>query len=132
VADDVDDSGTGDEHDQADDGDEPVINFIFNSPDGEEYVLVLVESRPWDEPGVIDELADRIDLVVRYVLDGDLVREFPETAGRAVRVHVDHLEPADTDAAAFFLLAADRLGQRGLRFTAEQLHEPTDIPPDGR
>ena len=113
-------------------GDEPVINFIFNSPDGEEYVLVLVESRPWDEPGVIDELADRIDLVVRYVLDGDLVREFPETAGRSVRVHVDHLAPADTDAAAFFLLAADRLGQRGLRFTAEQLHEPTDIPPDGR
>jgi hypothetical protein len=108
--------------------DDPVINFIFNSPDGEEYVLVLVEGRPWDQPGVIDELADRIDLVVRYVLDGDLVREFPETAGRSLRIHVDHLEPADTDAAAFFLLAADRLAQKGLRFTAEQLHEPTDDP----
>ena len=108
--------------------DEPVINFIFNSPDGKEYVLVLVEGRPWDGPGVIDELADRIDLVVRYVLDGDLVREFPETAGRSLRIHVDHLEPADTDAAAFFLLAADRLAQKGLRFTAEQLHEPTDDP----
>ena len=130
MADDVDDGEQGDG--EGDGDDEPVINFIFNSPDGEEYVLVLVESRPWDEPGVIDELADRIDLVVRYVLDGDLVREFPETAGRSVRVHVDHLAPADTDAAAFFLLAADRLGQRGLRFTAEQLHEPTDIPPDGR
>jgi hypothetical protein len=125
----------GDESDESrvgEAGDEPVINFIFNSPDGEEYVLVLVETRPWDEPGVIDELADRIDLVVRYVLDGDLVRELPETAGRSVRVHVDHLAPADTDAAAFFLLAADRLQQMGLAFTAEQLHEPSDSPPEGR
>lgn len=108
--------------------DEPVINFIFSSPDGAEYVLVLVETRPWDEPGVIDELADRIDLTVRYVLDGDLVRELPETAGRSVRVHVDHLAPTTTDAAAFFLLAADRLRQRGLGFTAEQLQEPPDTP----
>lgn len=113
--------------DPAGEPDEPVINFIFNSPDGQEYVLVLVEGRPWTTR-VIDELADRIDLVARYVLDGDLVREFPETAGRSLRIHVDHLEPADTDAAAFFLLAADRLAQRGLLFTAEQLHEPTDDP----
>jgi hypothetical protein len=116
--------------DPAGEPDEPVINFIFNSPDGEEYVLVLVEGRPWDTR-VIDELADRIDLVAQYVLDGDLVREFPETAGRSLRIHVDHLEPADTDAAAFFLLAADRLAQRGLLFTAEQLHEPTDPDPTG-
>jgi hypothetical protein len=108
--------------------DEPVIHVSFNSPDGEEYVLVLVEGRPWDTR-VIDELADRIDLVAQYVLDGDLVREFPETAGRSLRIHVDHLEPVDTDAAAFFLLAADRLGQRGLLFTAEQLHEPTGDDP---
>jgi hypothetical protein len=105
--------------------DAPRIDFVFCSPDGREYVLVLVEERPWDAPGVLDELAERIDLVESYVLDGDLVSEFPETDGKDVRVHVDHLEPTDTDTEAFFLGVADRLEQRGLRFTAEQLHEPS-------
>jgi hypothetical protein len=110
--------------------DEPKIDFIFCSPDGQEYVLVLVEEQPWDAPGVLDELALRIDLVEEFAVGGQLAAELPETAGKALRVHVDHLEPADPDAEALFLRAADRLQRRGIRFTAEQLHEPADDPAD--
>jgi hypothetical protein len=110
--------------------DEPRIDFIFCSPDGQEYVLVLVEERPWDMPGVLDHLAGRIEMVAGYVLEGGLATEFPETRGKAVRVHVDHLVPADPDAEALFLRATDLLGRQGLPFTAEQLHEPAEGAPD--
>jgi hypothetical protein len=99
-----------------------VINFIFRSPDGREYLLVLVESRPWSEPGVLDQLADRINSCLDFVLDGDLAAQFPETAGCSVRIHVDHLVPADSGAEALFARAREALAGHGIRFSADLLH----------
>jgi hypothetical protein len=98
---------------------EPVIDAVLRSPDDREHVLLLVEPRPWREQGAVDELADRINRTVSYVLDGRLAADLPETAGRAVRVHVDHLQPADADVEAFFLLAEARLALRGIGFSSE-------------
>ena len=107
-----------------DEDDELTIDLVLESADGDEYVLVLVEHQPWDEPGVIDRLAERINLCVAYAVEGDLVEAFPNAAGRPVRVHVDHLVPLDTDVEAFFLRVADALPRHGLSFSAELLQGP--------
>jgi hypothetical protein len=106
---------------------EHVINHIFQSPDGQEYMLVLVESRPWNEPGVLAQLAGRINSCVDFVLDGDLEAQFPETANHSIRIHVDHLEPADANAEALFARAREAVARNGMRFTAEYL-DPNDQP----
>jgi hypothetical protein len=108
--------------------DESAIDLVLQSADGEEYVLVLVENERWDVPGVIDRLAGRIDLCVAYVLDGRLAAAFPASAGKPVRVHVDHLEPLDTDVEAYFLRVADDLERQGLRFSSELLERPPTEP----
>ena len=171
-------------HEPGDDEPAIAIDLVLQSADGEEYVLVLVENERWDLPGVIDRLAERIDLCVSYVLGGQLTaafpasagkprppselkrevardqaceyietsgtsmaaphvsgvvaaflsvrREFigqltaafPASAGKQVRVHVDHLEPLDTDVEAFFLGVTDALERQGLTFSAELLERP--------
>jgi hypothetical protein len=110
---------------------EQVINAIYQSPDGQEYVLVLVESRSWSEPGVLAQLADRINACVDFVLGGDLVAQFPDTANHSIRIHVDHLEPADANAEALFARAREALAKSGLQFSAERL-EVADQPRPGK
>lgn len=100
------------------------IDLVLQSADGEEYVLVLVENHRWDVPGVIDRLGDRIELCVSYVAGGELAAAFPPSIGKAVRIHVDHLEPLDTDAEAFCLRMADSLSRQGIAFSHELLERP--------
>jgi hypothetical protein len=97
-----------------------VIDFVLSSPEGNEYVLVLVEDRPWSQPGVIDHLTDRVNRCVGYVVDGDLALNFPETVGRDIRIHVDHREPVDTDVEALFLRFTEALAQRGIEFSTQE------------
>lgn len=109
------------ESDPAGPGDRAVIDFVLSSPEGHEYVLVLVEDRPWSQPGVIDHLTDRVNRSVSYVLEGDLASNFPETVGRAIRIHVDHREPVDTDVEALFLRLTEALSQRGIELSTQEL-----------
>jgi hypothetical protein len=111
-----------DDHDPSGDA---VIDFVLSSPDGNEYVLVLVEDRPWSEPGVIDHLTDRVNRCVAYVVEGELALNFPETVGRDIRIHVEHGQPLDTDVEAVFLRFDEALAQRNIEFST-QLSEPTN------
>jgi hypothetical protein len=122
-------------HPGNDAGDQAVIDFVLSSPDGHEYVLVLVEERPWSQPGVVEHLTDRVNRCVGYVVDGDLALRFPETVGRDIRIHVDHGEPLDTDVEALFLRFSEALAQRGIEFSSQELgaadDDPDDAPDDG-
>jgi hypothetical protein len=104
--------------------DDAVIDVVLASPDGDEYVLVLVEERSWTEPGVVDHLTERVDRSVEYVLEGHLAIEFPEAVGRAIRIDVRYEHPLTTDVEALFLRFTEALSQRGLEFTAEELGPP--------
>jgi hypothetical protein len=114
----IDDSGDGG------DADTPVIDLVLASRDRDEYVLVLVEDRPWSEAGVVDHLSDRVNRCVSYVVGGQLTLEFPETVGRDIRIDVrfDH-EPTDA-VETLFARFADALAQQGLDFSAERLGPP--------
>jgi hypothetical protein len=104
-----------------DDAERAVIDVLLVSPDDDQYVLVLVEQRPWTAPGVLDHLTDRVNRTVAYVLDGHLAGEFPETVGRSIRVDVRYEHPLTPDVEALFLRFAEALSQRGMEFSAEEL-----------
>jgi hypothetical protein len=97
------------------------IHSILRSPDGQEYVLVLVETRPWDEAGVLDNMEDLINRCVGFVLDGHLAAQFPESAGRSVRIHVGYEVPPDEAAQALFARVSVALERHGIELSVEPL-----------
>jgi hypothetical protein len=98
------------------------VNAIYRSPDGREYVLVIVESRPW-AADVLDELIDRIEVAVIHALDGGLLTDVPEAEGCTIRVHVDYLQPAGAEVEDLFTRAEAALARRGLTFSASLLDD---------
>jgi hypothetical protein len=125
---------TVDEIDAPDTPDTPVIDLVLASRELDEYVLVLVEDRRWDEPGVIDHLVDRVNRCVSYALDGHLTVEFPQTAGRDIRVDVRYEHEPTRDVEALFARFAAALARKGLDFSAEALGPPPlgSLPVSGR
>ncbi len=96
------------------------IDFVLASPDDGEYALVLFEDRPWDEPGVIDDLVERVNRCVAYVVEGQMATDLPETVGRTVRIHVDHQADTDAEIEAVFAHLAAALDSYGISFTTQQ------------
>jgi hypothetical protein len=114
--------------------DVPVIDLVLTSRDRGEYVLVLIEERPWDDPEAVADVTDRVNRCVSYVLDGHLTAEFPDTVGRDIRVDVRY-EHEPTDAvAALFARFARALAAKGLDFSVEILGPPPlgSLPVSGR
>ena len=66
------------------------IDLVLQGPDGE-FVLMIADTRPVSGlPADIRLLREKIHTYVAFALDGELVREFPDAAGRPVVVHFDY------------------------------------------
>jgi hypothetical protein len=114
---------THETHD-ADDPVNPVIDLVLASRDRGEYVLVLVEERPWDDPEAVADITDRVNRCVSYVLDGHLTTDFPDTVGRDIRVDVRFEHQPTDEVVALFARFARALAAKGLDFSAEVLGPP--------
>lgn len=71
-----------------------VIDVVAHDPTTGEYMLVMVETRPWGaDPKQADQLKAKINTYVNFVVDGDLARTYPETARQRIRLQVDCTQP---------------------------------------
>jgi len=100
------------------------INHIFVSPDGQEYVLVLVESNPWSDPGTLPALKERVELTYNYIESGELARAHPKSTQARKRIAIDYMFPPDPTATAYFQKIGPQLEQKGVAFQAELLENP--------
>ncbi len=81
-----------------------------------EYLLVMVEERPWDsDPDQAAQLRAKINTYVGFVLDGGLRRHYPETAGQPVRLQLNCTAPLSGEAARIVEHANAKLADTGLR-----------------
>lgn len=72
--------------------DTKTIDLIAHEADGT-VLLVMVEDRPWaSDHDQANQLQEKINLYVGYVLDGSLAQQYPETVGRPVRIRLDCVE----------------------------------------
>ena len=59
-----------------------------NAPTGVE--LLMIEDRPWgSEPAQLDELQEKLNNYLDYVLDGFLVQQYPAYAGLKIRIALE-------------------------------------------
>jgi len=97
--------------------DATTIDLVAQDAAGE-YMVVMVEDRPWGTDRVQQlQLRDKINLYADFINNGDLVREYPETAGKPVRIHLDCVEEPTGDIVKVVEYATGQLRELGIGFT---------------
>ncbi len=86
-----------------------VVDLIEPDRETGDVVLVMLEERGWsDDIGRLRELEDKLNAYFVFVLDGYLVREYPEYEGRPVRIQLDCSAPPPPGSRAAGMLTAAR------------------------
>ena len=71
-----------------------VIDLISLDSEANEVVLVMLEKRPWGTvPNQLEQLDDKYNSYVSYVLEGHLAKQYPQYADKAVRIQLDCASP---------------------------------------
>jgi hypothetical protein len=92
------------------------IDLVAQDPDGT-YLLVMIEDRLWGaDPDQATQLQAKINSYVGYVLDGTLVRDYPETNGQSIRIRLDCTQAPVGHFAHITDHAATQLASRGIDF----------------
>jgi uncharacterized protein DUF6572 len=75
-----------------------------------DILLIMVEDRPWDaDPEQEAQLREKINLYADYINAGNLVREFPDAAGKSVHIQLDCIEEPTEEIDALLQYAAEEL-----------------------
>lgn len=97
--------------------DSTTVDIVAEDEDGE-VMVVMVEDRPWNGgPAQELELREKINLYTDFISGGELVRRFPNAAGRSVRIHLDCVEEPSGTIATIVEYAQLQLEILGIDFT---------------
>src|SRR4051795_6221572 len=87
-----------------------VIDMFGYDKARDEVLLVMTEERPWD--GSDDQLHDvqeKFNAYASFVLDGEMVAEHPELAGKKARIELRCAQMPDERAVALLGMIHDQL-----------------------
>jgi hypothetical protein len=93
-----------------------VVDLVGQDSHGA-YMVVMVESRPWGiVPEQGEQLKAKMNAYATFILDGDLVRRYPETASGSIYVQLDCVSDPPPDIIAIISHGAAQLSRRGIGF----------------
>lgn len=85
--------------------------MIAHDPKTDEVVLVMNEPRPWDDSDTrLQELQERFNAYVSFLLDGELAEAHPELVGKRARIEVRCAHMPDSSAIDLLGKIHDQLG----------------------
>jgi hypothetical protein len=93
-----------------------VIDLVTYDPRYGEYVLIMTEERQWD--GSADrvlQLQEKVNNYLLFALDGQMVKEYPDSAGKPIRLQLDCVAEPDAESARFIELLREKLRREGIR-----------------
>jgi hypothetical protein len=107
-----------------------VVDLVFFDPATDAFVLIMIEDRDWSTgAGHADQLLRKINAYLHFVLDGDLVAQFPDALGKAVRFQLDCGTTPIGECADLIQQAQALLLARGMRLDVnvicDQSHQST-------
>jgi len=66
-----------------------VIDFFAHDTKTDEVLLVMFESRPWDDSDLqLFQLQEKFNAYVSFLLDGEMADAHPELAGKNARIEL--------------------------------------------
>lgn len=67
-----------------------VLDLITHDPALNEYVLIMVEDRPWiADDNQVEDLLAKFKAYFAYAVDGGLIKAYPDASGSSVRIQLD-------------------------------------------
>ena len=65
------------------------IDFVAYDSETRSVILVIVEDRPWGERGeLLHDLQAKLNTYLNYVTSGQLKTDYPEVAGKPVKIEL--------------------------------------------
>jgi Family of unknown function (DUF6572) len=102
-----------------------VIDFVARDPSGM-VSLIMVEGRDWDESDRrLFELQEKINAYVSFVMDGQLVEQYPELAGKPVQLELRCARALNVKTAEFLEMVGEKLEGVGLSLRIQQIRDPS-------
>ncbi len=96
-----------------------VVDLIL--PQGGEVVLRMVEDRPWGtDEGQIDQLGEKFNNYLDYVLDGWFYKQYPAHEGKRVCIELEYVSTPGPDVAPLIAEMGRYSASVGVRFEAKQ------------
>lgn len=96
-------------------GDPDTVDIVAQDTDGR-CLLVIVEEGDWDGRKKARQLQEKIDSYLGRVLDGSVVRMYPELAGMQVRFRLMCREAVPAGIMTVIAKARSELDQLGIDF----------------
>jgi hypothetical protein len=94
------------------------IDLVMQHGQTGEFMLIMIESREWDGSRErLVQLQDKLNTYLTYALDGQFRREHPESAGCAVRIHLDTEFPPDPVSLGFIDAAREKIAEHNIEFS---------------
>lgn len=67
-----------------------VVDLIHHDRERDEVVLLMLEERPWgSDPAQLRQLEAKFNAYLSYLLDGHMLRQYPEFEGKDVCFQLD-------------------------------------------
>lgn len=96
--------------------------------DGGDFLVIMVETRPWGSDARQPlQLREKINAYAAFILDGGLVRHYPDAARRPVSIQLDCWSPPAPEISSILTAAAAKLKTLGIGFRVN-VHPPDASP----
>ncbi len=99
-----------------------MLDLVSQDPESGEFILIMVETRGWD--GSIErirQLQQKINRYVAFALEGEMVRKFPDSIEKPVRIQLSCYHTPDERTLLFLNNAASKLREEGISFSIKQI-----------
>jgi hypothetical protein len=94
-----------------------MVDLIQIDPGSDNVVLVMIEQRAWGNgPQQFQQIEEKINRYLGYVLDGHLASHYPQYEGKRVWIRLDCVEEPHGDAVRFVHAAGHAIRAEGLEF----------------
>ena len=97
-----------------------VIDLVSHDPMKEKWELTIVESGVWDgSTGRLQKLQQKLNNYLKFALDGEMQRTYPESAGKPVTVRLDLYQRPDQRTLDFILRARGEMERDGVELVLD-------------
>jgi len=94
-----------------------VVDLVRLDGDRDEVVLLMLEERPWGTaPEQLRQLEAKFNSYLAYVLDGHMVKQYPQYAGKRVCVRLDCAAPPGENEQAMLTAMGNFAASENLSF----------------
>lgn len=72
------------------------IDLVTHNPESDEFALIMVETREWNGSHErLLELQEKVNIYLSFAIDGQMIKLYPHSSGKSVRVQLDSTYPPD-------------------------------------